>query len=154
MLKSLLWMLPLLASASPAYASEWWLVSSGGTGSNENVTFVDRQSMRSVRQGLVDAWSLQVKETADADGKRKSKALSRYDCENRTTTLISLILIANNDRLMKTINRKTYEQEPSNVVPDSIGEATWEFVCNRPEAFGSKVTGESPEELAARLFRE
>ena len=152
MLRSLI-AISLTAWASPALASEWWLASSGGSGKNERAVFLDRESMRS-SSGSIIAWALYIEETAEADGTRKTRVLSRYDCSAGTDALMSATKLGNNDRHIATATWATHEQKENYNAPDTIGEAVWKSVCLGPQDDDIRVKdGMSPEQFAAAFFR-
>ncbi len=152
MLRSLI--VPVLLSwGSPALASEWWMVSSSGSGKNEIVLFLDRESMRS-SSGSILAWTLRIHETAEADGTRKSRILTRYNCAAGTDALVSITRLGNNDRHIRTTTWSTYEQEDSYNAPDTVGESVWKSVCSGTKESDIQVKdGMSPEQFAAAFFR-
>lgn len=141
-----------LISSAPASAADWWFVGSIGSGSTETAVFVDAASI--MQSGNTKtAWTLWINETADEDGVRKERQLTKYDCTNRTRTLVSLTQLGNNNRHIETITWATYEQEASYVEPESIGEGTWKIVCEGPTSENLRMGDKRPEEFAVGYFR-
>ena len=152
MLRSIM-LIICIAWTSPALASEWWLVSTSGSGKSEKATFLDRESMRS-SSGSILAWTLGIKETSDADGTRKTRILRRYNCSAGTDALLSVTTIGNNDRQLETVTWATYEQKETYNAPDTVGEAVWKSVCLGPQEHDVQIKdGMSPEQFAAAFFR-
>lgn len=152
MWRSLSFFLALAAASVPAKAAEWWLVSTSGDRPNRSLIFMDKNSATVDYESRVSAWGLEIYETAQKDGRRKEKVLHIFDCKKRTMSLASLIVFGNNDRLINSYNWKSYEQDANSVVPDSVGEAQWEFACHGKAALETALTV-TPEEFAAGYFR-
>ena len=141
-----------LCVGSPAMGAEWWWTNYYGDRPDRKVEFVDRDSLTSDYASRISAWSFQINESLQSDGVRKKKILSRYNCKARTITLIAMISYGNNDKLLKSFSWESYEQEEHNVVPDTIGETNWDFVCKGKAQVTSPLNG-SPEEFAAAIFK-
>lgn len=151
-MKYMLYISIALGASSPASAADWWKVSANGSGTTEKIFFMDRASMSSDRSGTMKVWDFSIHEKATDDGTRKTKALNRYDCNARTMTLLSLIKLGNNDRFISNHSWDSYEQSANHIVPDSVGEAKWQFACAGPQSDHYQVTID-PEVFAAKYFR-
>ena len=114
--------------------------------------FIDKSSFIPDSLGRVLAWESSVYEIPQKDGVRKEKTLYRFDCKKRTMTLLELIAFGNNSRLLKSYSWKSYEQDERYIVPDSVGESKWEFVCLGKSVSETSLKG-SPEEFSAYYFR-
>jgi hypothetical protein len=145
----------LLSQSAVVSAAEWWFVTSAGSGAEEIIFFVDRDSMRAIG-GTKTAWRFVIHETIRKDGVRKSKDYFSFNCSDRTSTLRSYINYGNNDRIVSSHTLSYYQQTSSPTAPDTVGESILEFVCNGPAEDDFNVTslGMSPEQFAARYFRE
>lgn len=144
--------LMFLTFGSSASAAEWWWISSSGDKPDRRLGFIDKESATVPYSGNVSAWSFWIYEVAQPDGLRKSKSLHRYDCKNRTSAIIHITKYGNNDRFIRSFSWKSYEQEEIPVVPDSVGEAAWNFVCNGISDAKNPLTM-TPEEFAASYFK-
>ena len=142
----------MMCSAAPAVAAEWWWVSSGGERPARRIDFIDKSSATTDYSGRISAWDFTIYEGLTKDGVRKEKALYRFDCRNRTMTLIELIEFGNNDRLIKSYSWNSFEQSENNIAPESVGESKWEFACASKSKLNGPGSG-TPEEFAAMYFR-
>ena len=142
----------LLSASTPAAAAEWWPVSSSGDTPNRRVGFIDKTSFVSDYAGRISAWEFDINESPEKDGVRKEKTLHRFDCKNRTMTLLEVVKYGNNDRLIDTVTWNSYEQTENNIIPDSVGESKWQFVCEGKSIAKLPLNG-SPEQFAAYFFR-
>jgi hypothetical protein len=138
--------------AAPAHASEWWFVSLSGDSPDRRVLFIDTESAVSDGTNRIKVWSYRIYEKINKDGRRKEKFQTRFDCSARTMTLLALNLYGNNDRFIDSLRWDSYEQEVRDVVPDTIGEEQWTFVCRNSSSTALKIDN-SPEEFAATIFR-
>ena len=153
MLRKVLFCVAALLAAAPANAAEWWWITTSGNKPDREIGFMDKSSIAADYSGRISAWDFEIYEILQSDGTRKKKSLYRFDCKARTTTLVELIKYGNNDKLLESFNFKPYEQTDSNIVPESVGEAQWEFACQNKSVTNGPLTAATPEEFAALYFK-
>lgn len=141
-----------LTTTTSATAADWWFIDSIGPKGKQVTIFLDADGIVS-RGSIKQAWDFRIRETADEEGVRKTKILQSYDCENRTLTLLSWVSYGNNDRFIDSERIPSYQQERNDVVPESVGELVWKYVCEGDTGNSVPVRTQSPEEFSARLFR-
>jgi hypothetical protein len=139
--------------ADPACASDWWFVSTSGNSPNRRVILMDTESAASEGGNRIKVWSYEIYERLGDDGRRKEKVLDRYDCGKRTITLLSYNIYGNNDRFIDSGTIPPYSQSANEVVPDTVGESQWKFVCKNSSSSSFKIDS-TPEEFAAKFFKE
>lgn len=141
----------LLSQSAVASAAEWWLVDISGRSPDRMVTFIDKSSAVPFSSRRLKAWTYYIHEKPDDEGVRKSKSLNIYDCTLRTIRLVMAVNYGNNERHMGSVTIPSYRQSDDPVVPDTVGEELWKFVCEDAN-LGIRVDG-NPDQTAARVFR-
>jgi hypothetical protein len=113
-----------LMPIAPAYAANWVYVT---TNPNKVVFSYDSNTIR--RSGnQVTVWEKYDHSRDKTTKKRETKARLRYDCAERTETLLEWIIYYPNGKT-DTFAFDTYEQKESSVAPDTVAEDILEAVC-------------------------
>lgn len=108
----------------PAAAANWVYVTKSANGS---VYYYDADTVQ--RSGdLITAWEKSDHSNDKTKKERESKDRYRYDCSNRTSTLLNSINYYP-DGASKSFTWENYEQKNEPVIPETIGEAILEAVC-------------------------
>ena len=109
---------------STAQASDWQRV--GATA--EGTDYLDVSSV--VSNGTIrTTWEKYLNRKADEEGVVYSVDHWRYDCSNRTSTLLSYAYYRADGTTVRSNQIPSYSQEAGDIVPDSIGEAVFKVVC-------------------------
>ncbi|CWM48909.1 Uncharacterised protein [Neisseria meningitidis] len=113
-----------LGLATPAVAADWVQV---GIDSDNNTTFGDADSRTDDRAWFEIRYA---KPEKIGDGKfyNKIKKLEEMDCSGKRSRTLTATGYFESGNSSET---DTYYAEWSYVIPDTIGEAEYEFVCNR-----------------------
>lgn len=118
-----------LALATPAFASEWWVVTSSNP---ENVakadamlTIMDRESIQTVSPKTKRAWS-RVFYNRPAPEVASVTVLEEFDCDERKSRVLSFATFDRQGRTQDNINQPTGWQF---VPPDSNGSYQLNFAC-------------------------
>ena len=108
----------------PAYAANWVYVS---TDKDNAVNYYDSETIR--RSGnQVTVWE-KVDFSRDKTVKERVKKIRyRYDCSERTATLLQMIIYYP-DGSNETITLEAYEQKAGALAPETVGEMMLEAVC-------------------------
>jgi hypothetical protein len=113
-----------LMPMAPAYAANWVYVA---TNINGAAYYYDSNTIR--RSGnQVTVWEKADYSRDKTVKMREEKSRWRYDCAERTRTLLQLTNYYPNGKL-ETFTWNTYEQEQTAVTPDTLGEKILEAVC-------------------------
>lgn len=109
---------------APVYAANWVYV---GENTNNAAWYYDSETIQ--RSGnQVTVWE-KIDASRDKTVKmRESKARARYDCAERTRTLLQVTTYYPNGK-NETDIAKTYEQEEDAITPDTMADAMFEAVC-------------------------
>lgn len=122
----------LILSTSAAAASDWVIVEANEVG----VIAVDKQSISLVSPGVRKAWvkySLNEPEVLKEGFPATymvAMTLQYMDCSNKSISIAQTVYYADALRRERVSSEKFKTQDYSDVVPDSIGEATHFLVCN------------------------
>lgn len=111
-----------------AAAPDWWWIDTVGSAPARTSAYVDRASFEAEGQ-ITLAWSVYVRETPKRTGERSRRALIAFSCADGTTRLVTRILL---DATSEVLEHRTFapqEQREEPVVPDSLTESAWNFVC-------------------------
>ncbi len=109
---------------APVYAANWVYVT---TGPNNVVYSYDSDTIR--RSGnQVTVWEKYDHSRDKTTKKRETKARYRYDCAERTDTLLEVVNYYP-DGKNERFTYDTYQQKESAVTPDTISEIMLEAVC-------------------------
>ena len=117
----------MIGLASPANAAEWWFLTSFDNNSNLTLDFADKESATRTSTNVVQGWTYVIHKRLDSSGVRKTKSLYKYDCDNRTMTPVSYLNFGNNGVIVSSGTFQSYEQRPTPISPDSIGETEMKF---------------------------
>lgn len=108
----------------PVYAANWVYVS---TDQNNAVNYYDSDTIR--RSGnQVTVWEMVDFSRDKTVKERVKKVRYRYDCSERTSTLLQMIIYYP-DGSNETITLEAYEQKATALAPETIGEMMLETVC-------------------------
>jgi len=131
-----------LAAVGQSHA-ENYLVSVGGN--FETQIFVDTKRIM-VKPTETLAWILTVKN----NGKelKYSRSLERYDCKQRQSTIVSYVSY---DATGNPLSSFDGDGKMKYAVPDTIGEATLEFVCAPAASRAAMARTLAPDELSQTL---
>ena len=118
--------LPLLAQAA-----QWTRVGSAAGADS----YIDKASIIKIDAGA-RAWSLvsYAKEQLTPDGTPylSMKALHKYSCKERTTTLLMQVYYSEQMGKGETVRSFKYEKfEPEDVVPDSASDDALQMICRK-----------------------
>lgn len=114
----------LLMTTTSAFAAKWVYISSSTSGTD---FYFDADTIvRSGEQIIVWERSDHLRDKTYKE--RESKKRVQYDCEQRTSTLLNLILYYP-DKTIKSYTWEKYEQKAEHTVPDTVGEAKLEAIC-------------------------
>ena len=114
----------LLMAAAPAFAVDWVYVAGNKRGAD---FYYDAHTI--VRSGnQVTVWEKWDHSKDKALKEREIKLRRRYDCAERTVTLLHGIAYYP-DGTNKSSAYETYEQEVTPIAPASLGEVMLEAVC-------------------------
>jgi hypothetical protein len=118
----------LVITSSPTLASNWVKV----TVDEENgVWSIDIDSIRTLNGGYRQAWRKVTKVSKQSNEVVEDLVLSYYNCSNRTRAMKTAVLYYNNGKnASKTVPDYGLEWNP--VVPDTVGETAFNFVCKQP----------------------
>lgn len=108
--------------SAPALASDWVSL---GENIAEDETFIDRQSIRTMPNGYKRAWERTVYGKPSKYGDTSSRQFSEYDCSGGRKRFL-------NGTFFKGEEITTMGNTPMDwnyVAPDTIAEATLNFVC-------------------------
>lgn len=116
--------------ATPAVASNWWWTSSTGKSSGRTFGFIDADTIRETETNKKTVWQATWYERPQATQESYTKFLYSYDCSNQSAALLSWV---DYDRDGDVLNSKSYSPytltyEP--VVPDTVGDSYFQFVCS------------------------
>ena len=114
----------LSLAATPAFAANWVYV--GTLDSGTDIHYDADTIRRSGNQ--VTVWDKLDHSRDKKFEERERKRQYRYDCAERTVTLLASIAYYP-DGTNKSFTWKKYEQEPRPVVPETVAERTLEAVC-------------------------
>lgn len=137
-LKPLLGLLGLMVclTSSMAWASEWVEVSRNGNG---DIIYIDKESVvpHVSGGGVYQAWNKnvyrniqQIKNAIYFCDQRKvgfTQALKLYDCSGRRSALMQTIKYDSSGHQLD--NDKSAKPDWQPVVPDSVSDVMWRFVC-------------------------
>lgn len=108
----------------PAFAANWVYVAES---TSNAVYYYDSETIR--RSGnQVTVWEKYDFSRDKTEKRRERKVRYRYDCEQRTDTLLETVSYYPNGKIEK-FTFDTYEQKESAVTPDTVSEAMLEAVC-------------------------
>lgn len=125
------------ALSASASASDWWLVSYGGNKPARFVFFVDKASVRLTRKSVSQAWESDFNETPTVDKAWSTqKLLYEYDCDSRTTSLVSWIEYRRNGDVLRSSSIPAYSRTSMPAAPDTIAESKLKFVCGEWAGIG------------------
>ena len=114
----------LVMVATPAFAVNWVYVSSSNAGTD--YYYESDTIQRSGNQ--VTVWEKGDHSRDKTVKQREKKVWYRYDCAERTSTLLQLTKYYPDGKI-EMVTWKTYEQEPQAIIPGTIGEVQFEAVC-------------------------
>lgn len=110
---------------APAYAANWVYVT---TSRSNAVYYYDSDTIR--RSGnQVTVWEKYDWSRDKTAKQRETKARYRYDCAERTNTLLEIVDYFPDGKIEK-FTYDTYRQQESAVTPDTISEIMLEAVCS------------------------
>ena len=110
---------------APAYAANWVYVT---TSRSNAVYYYDSDTIR--RSGnQVTVWEKYDWSRDKTAKQRETKARYRYDCAERTNTLLEIVDYFSVGKIEK-FTYDTYRQQESAVTPDTISEIMLEAVCS------------------------
>jgi hypothetical protein len=113
-----------LMPTAPAYAANWVYV----TKSTKNAVFYYDSDTIQRAGNQVTVW-VKLDHSRDKTEKaREKKVLYRYDCVNRTLTILQVTIYYPNGK-NETLALDTYQQNEIAVTPDTVSEAMLEAVC-------------------------
>ena len=119
----------LVLSSGPAYA-EWVLVTASEDGTN---IYVDLATIR--RKGdLVRMWELidyKTTQTSSYESFLSTKAQSEYDCPGERKRSVAFVNHSDNMGNGKVTSHDSDEGKWYPVVPGSLGQALWKYVCGK-----------------------
>ena len=130
----------LLSLCQPVLASDWQFL--GNSTAPEGEILIDKDSIRFTGD-TAKAWSKWVyavpQELAGAYPKKtyqSDKILRIYNCAAKTSAVKQIVYYATADGedAMDTLQVKDSELDFSDVIPDSIGEAQLDWVCQQKPA--------------------
>jgi hypothetical protein len=110
--------------AAPAYAANWVYV----TTSNQKADFYYDSDTIQRSGNIVTVWEKYDLSRVATTKERTRISRYRYDCAERTSTLLALNVYYPNGEV-KSFTYKAYEQEEEAVAPDTVTEAVLEAVC-------------------------
>jgi hypothetical protein len=114
----------LIMAVTPAFAANWVYVT---TDVNDTDFYYDADTI--VRSGnQVTVWEKFDHSRDKTMKERERKRRHRYDCAQRTITLLNSITYYPDGKI-NSFTWNTYEQETKPIVPDTVGEAKFEAVC-------------------------
>lgn len=114
----------LVMAATPACAANWVYVATDADGSDfyyDADTIVSSGNQVTVWEKLDHSRDKTVKE-------RQRKMRYRYDCAQRTSTLLDSIVYYP-DGKTSSFTWSAYEQETKPIVPDTVGDVTFKAAC-------------------------
>lgn len=122
----------LLAALTPAPAeaavSDWWWIDTVGRAPLRTSAYLDRASVQEERAAIL-AWSVYVRETPTETGETQRRTLIAFSCADETTRIITRIGLNRSNEVLELPTSLEREQRPQPLVPDSLTEAVWNFVC-------------------------
>jgi len=142
----------VFASSVPAAAAEWWWISASGNRPDRQLVFMDKSSATTDYANHPTYWAFRIYESLQEKGVRKRKELYKFDCRERTYTIIEALEYGNNDKFINSIKWESYEQSATNVAPDTVGESELNFACFGKAPVTTPLTT-SPEQFSAYFFK-
>ncbi len=128
-----------LLADSPALAASWARLSGSTTGDQiwADVTSISEEG------GIRTAWIRTVYQRPNREGATSDMSRFHYDCGNRETALLDVIYYGVRGRVVSSSQVRSLNWRP--VVPESVGEGDFNFVCTYP-------IGTNPREIAGLVI--
>lgn len=133
-----------IAGSAPAYASEWWYVSSAD---DDRLGFIDLSTMV-LAPPKVTYWAQYINKQP-RNGVKSIKQRTIVSCTANTIDPVQSVSYGPDGSVVKSSSWPP-TRSPEGIVPDSIGATTKNFVCGTPAArlkIGVKLNV-SPEQFA------
>lgn len=121
--------------ASPALAADWWWL--GSTHEGRIVSYVDRESLRTIRGDEIEIWVLNIRDTPNPIGIRAQAMQYRYRCRQRSLSMQRRIAYDGEGNVMPLADPPPEEFERA--AAGSMGETALNFACGRPAGIELRV---------------
>ncbi|MBS1208574.1 MAG: eukaryotic-type carbonic anhydrase family protein [Proteobacteria bacterium] len=140
----------LLCMTLPAQAAEWIAVASDRLRTVE----IDRGSVVNADAGTKVAWGRIVLADAQAEkaGYKTVRAMNRYDCRNRSFTIVKRVYMSADDRVLREENVDAMVASP--VRPGTVDERFFNTVCPQPKAVNLRDLAREAGRRAADVTRK
>lgn len=124
-MKKFLVLILLLVLASPVFAADWFQYAPKG--------WLDKDSVQ-VYDDTVTIWfkDLNPGDWAKINNKKVWYRMNqiRANCRKKTLTILSVAEYDLNNKVLFSYNFKSYEQEEEPIIPESVGEWKFLFMCS------------------------
>ncbi len=114
----------LLMTATPAFAVKWVYITSSESGTD---IYYDADTISRAGEQVI-VWERWDHLRDKTHKEREQKTRFQYDCEQRTSTILNIILYYPN-KTNKSYTWEKYEQKADPIIPDTVGEAKLEAIC-------------------------
>jgi hypothetical protein len=123
----------LLMMISSVSWAEWERISNDG----DSYIYADRETIRK-KGNFVEMWRLKnyfrVQDDYSGNKYKSSKLMTRYDCNDRTGAVVSLVHFSEEygqGDVVFSGTRKKNEINDEPIVPGSVGEVAWQIACGK-----------------------
>lgn len=103
---------------------------------DDSIIYVNVETIKDLGGGIKQTWEMvnfsSVQKYSDGKDYQSRKIRFKYDCLNETSAFFDAVYYSQKNgtgRVESSFSRNPYEAEWESVVPGTIGEEKWKFVC-------------------------